>query len=98
MFKLRLEDLPVTDVDVRAVLGGLHARVFFENGYEASVIQHDCSYGLEVAVCHDGAVVYDTKFGGDVRRHLDTDTLRDALVCIASLSERSPFAKPGLPH
>ena len=44
--------------------------VEFENGYAASIISHDYSYGgrhglFEVAVLHDGEIVYDTPITND---------------------------------
>ena len=48
----------------------------FENGYGASIISHDYSYGgcqglFEVGVLHDGILVYDTPVTKDTIGWLD---------------------------
>lgn len=50
---------------------GIQARVDFENGYGASVVRHDNSYGgkdglYELAVLKDGDLCYDTPITSDV--------------------------------
>lgn len=49
---------------------------FYHNGYSASIVSHDGSYGgreglFEIAVLYDGEIVYDTPVTNDVIGYLD---------------------------
>lgn len=66
--------------------------VEFDNGYEASVICNEHSYGghsgrFEVAVLRDGDICYDTPITSDVIGHLDFQEVADLLVRIAALPD-----------
>lgn len=66
--------------------GGRRVRLEFPNGYGASIIHHDFSYGLELAVVGtDGHLDYDTPITDDVLGHLDNESLHQALIDIMNL-------------
>lgn len=64
--------------------------VTFANGYQASIVNNSFSYGTELAVMHDGSIVYDTPITDDVVGYLDGAHLREVLERIAALPERWP--------
>lgn len=47
-------------------LSGWQTKYHFENGYGASVINHNGSYGLELGVLYDGVLDYSTPITSDV--------------------------------
>ena len=62
-------------IEMNSVQGGLQMIYKFDNGYGASVIQHEGSYGShkgkwELAVLCHGALCYDTHITDDVLGHL----------------------------
>lgn len=66
--------------------------VEFDNGYAASVICNEHSYGghsgrFEVAVLRDGDICYDTPITSCVIGHLDFQEVADLLVRIAALPD-----------
>jgi hypothetical protein len=66
----------------------------FENGYGASIISRDYSYGsdrglFEVAVIHDEIIVYDTPVTKDVIGHLDFAGVAGILKDIEELPPRN---------
>jgi len=68
--------------------------VEFENGYSASIISHDFSYGgqqglFEVGVLHDGILVYDTPVTKDTIGWLDFAGVATVLKDIEELPPRS---------
>lgn len=66
--------------------GGEQVRLKFPNGYGASVIDTNYSYGLELAVIGlDGGLAYDTPVTDDVLGYLDDETLLQALTDIMNL-------------
>jgi len=71
--------------------GGMRLRYSFENGYGASVIQHDHSYGnkdgkWEIAVLdNQGDLCYDTPITEDVLGHLSFGDVEDTLGRISRL-------------
>jgi hypothetical protein len=65
----------------------------FENGYSASIISHDFSYGgdrglFEVGILYDGILVYDTPLTKDVIGHLDFAGVAATLKDIEELPPR----------
>lgn len=70
--------------------------VAFSNGYAASVVSNQYSYGgnkglFEVAVMYDGEIVYDTPVTNDVIGFLDFKGVADTLVQIENLPYRNPL-------
>ena len=66
----------------------------FENGYSASIISHDFSYGgqqglFEVGVLHDGILVYDTPVTKDTVGWLDFAGVAGILKDIEELPSRN---------
>jgi len=62
----------------------------FDNGYGASVVCHDGSYGgksgmWELAVLHDGDLCYDTPITNDVIGWLDENAVEELLAKIEAL-------------
>lgn len=74
---------PLADDDVQA-------KIYFPNGYGASVIKTGFSYGggeghYELAVLHDGKLVYDTPVTDDVIGWLSPDGVTAKLAEIEAL-------------
>ncbi len=71
--------------------GGMRLCYSFENGYGASVVQHDYSYGnengkWEIAVLdNQGEICYDTPITEDVLGHLTFGDVEDTLGRISRL-------------
>jgi len=66
----------------------------FDNGYEASVVCGPGTYGnaeglFEVAVKHNGSIVYDTPITSDVLGWLTFREVADTLDAIAALPARA---------
>jgi len=73
---------------------GVAARITFPNGYTASVVKGDhtywCNRGLyELAVMHNGELVYDTPVTNDVLGHLTEGDVTEHLNEIACLPPRN---------
>jgi len=69
---------------------GIQARIFFDNGYGASVIKSPHSYGgnqglYELAVIKDNAIRYDTPITDDVIGYLTEDDVTKYLGQIQNL-------------
>lgn len=70
---------------------GKKTRIEFENGWGASVVSHDYSYGgkdglYELAVLFDNEINYDNPIaGGDVRGYLTEEEVTDLLIQIQNL-------------
>jgi hypothetical protein len=69
---------------------GVHAMVTFDNGYGASVVKTDRSYGgkeglYELAVLFDGLISYDTPITNDVIGFLTEDEVTELLQKIEAL-------------
>lgn len=73
-----------------AVSGGHHFNLSFPNGYGASLVSHDLSYGgrqglWEIAVIKDGEIDRSTPITGDVLRYLTKEEALGALKRISLL-------------
>ena len=69
-------------------LNGWQKRFKFPNGFGASIINHDMSYGFELALLYDGNLVYHRKITDDVIGGLTPCRARNLLKKIAKLSEK----------
>jgi hypothetical protein len=70
---------------------GKQARIIFDNGYGASIVQSDTSYGgreglYEIAIILDGKIVYDTPLTSDVLGYLSEDEVSHYLQEISKLT------------
>ena len=68
--------------------------VEFNNGYQASIVSHQYSYGgenglFEIAILHDGEMVYDTWITKDVVGWLDFAGVAAILKDIEELPPRN---------
>jgi len=72
---------------------GKKCRVFFDNGYGASIVSHTYSYGganglYEIAVLDkNGELTYDTSVTNDVIGHLTEDDVTKVLEDIQNLKQ-----------
>lgn len=72
-------------------MSGKKARIYFENGYGASVVSHTFSYGgkqglYELAVLFNDELHYDNPVaGGDVRGYLTEEAVNELLIQIQQL-------------
>jgi len=70
---------------------GVKTRIYFENGFGASIVKHDYSYGgkeglYELAVLFDDEIHYDNPVAmGDVRGYLNEDEVSELLIQIQKL-------------
>lgn len=79
-------DLPAPVKVDDEFLGGLHVEWAFPNGYGASVINHQFSYGVELGVLQGGQLTYDTPITDDVVGHIKSmDALLGLLRAIRDL-------------
>jgi hypothetical protein len=74
---------------------GYRQRFKFDNGYAASVVSFWGSYGgneglFELAVFHDGQLVYDTPITKDVEGRLTFREVADLLDKVKALPPREP--------
>ena len=64
-------------------------RIFFDNGYGVSVINHEHSYGLEMAVLigtvDKWEICYDTPITDDVIGYLNDETLEETIELVKAL-------------
>lgn len=72
-------------------MSGKKSRIYFDNGYGASVVSHTFSYGgksglYELAVLKDDELHYDNPIAnGDVRGFLTEDAVTELLLQIQKL-------------
>jgi len=69
---------------------GVQARITFDNGYEASVVKSQYTYGgdkglYELAVFKDGEICYDTPITDDVIGYLRPEDVTDVMAKIQQL-------------
>lgn len=75
---------------------GYQKFVEFSNGYTASVVSNDISYGgdrglFEIAILVKGEIVYDTPVTNDVIGFLDFEGVVQTLEKIKQLPQRKPL-------
>ena len=75
---------------------GYQKFVEFSNGYAASIVSNDMSYGsdrglFEIAILHNQDIVYDTGLTEDVIGFLDFQEVADTLKKIEQLPQRKPL-------
>ena len=74
----------------RPELGGLQKLFDFPNGYGASVVIHDFSYGLELALLDKNHnIIQHPEITDDVCGYLNVDTCNDILEKIARLPNKN---------
>jgi len=79
------------DINFIPYYGGVAAKIMFDNGYGASVIRHEHSYGgknglYELAVLdNEGKLTYDTPVTNDVLGYLSPKEVTDYLIQIQDL-------------
>lgn len=90
-----LASIPGVEVThIGALYGGGQIKLRFPNGYGASIIRHDGSYGgregfFELAVLSpDGELDYTTPITSDVEGWLTPEAVRDLCVRIAALPSK----------
>jgi hypothetical protein len=69
---------------------GIVSRTQFDNGYEASVVKSEYTYGgkdglYELAVFKDGEICYDTPITNDVIGYLRPEDVTDVMAKIQQL-------------
>lgn len=72
---------------------GKRSRIYFDNGYGASVVSHTFSYGgsqglYEIAVLKEDDITYDTPITSDVVGHLTEDEVTEVLKQIQQLPSK----------
>lgn len=91
--KLDLEFKTFDDIEFVSYeeVGGVGGRIIFDNGYGASVVSHQYSYGgkkglYELAVLdNDGQLTYDTPITNDVMGYLTPEKVTEILIQIQDL-------------
>lgn len=81
------------DLEFKALddfMDGVQSRIEFENGYGASVVRHQYSYGgkdglYELAITKDNELCYSTPITSDVEGYLTEDAVTDLLKQIQEL-------------
>ena len=70
--------------------GGVSCRLDFQNGYGASIVQSEYSYGgseglYEIAVLKEGSICYDTPITSDVLGYLNENDVIEIINSIEAL-------------
>ena len=85
------KDLEFIDHPMGAEVGGIMSRIYFDNGYGASIIQSQFSYGgkiglYELAVLdEDGDVCYTTPITDNVIGYLREEDVSEVMIRIQNL-------------
>lgn len=88
---MKFQDIPFETIHGDSLrTGGKAARVSFPNGYGASIVCHDHSYGgdqglFELAVLRGNEIVYDTPVTSDVLGWLNPGDVEGVLAQIEAL-------------
>ena len=88
---------PLTPIITKNINGGFQKIYRFENGYGASVVNHNFSYGLELAVIifYENSdrfkLCYDTEITSDVIGYLTENKLNKLLKDIENLPKIKPL-------
>lgn len=70
----------------KSLYNGYQLLFSFSNSFGASVIKHDWSKGLEIAVLDsEGSITYDTPITSDTLGHLSNDEANEILERISKL-------------
>lgn len=82
------KDLEFEQLD--SFYNGVQCIVNFDNGFGASIVKHDYSYGgkdglYELAVLNDNGLVYDTPITDDVLGYLTPKDVTEVLIKIQQL-------------
>ncbi len=82
-------DLEFKELD--SFYNGVQCRIQFDNGYGASVVKHEYSYGgrdglYELAVLKEDNLCYDTPVTSDVEGYLSEDDVTELLKQIQELN------------
>ena len=90
--KYSFKDLKFIKIDVKSIA----ARIYFSNGYGASVISGPLSYGgdkglYELAVIYNDRIVYDTPITNDTVGFLTEDDVSAYFHKIAALPSRTHY-------
>lgn len=67
-------------VEQKFYFGGYQTKYRFPNGYGASVINNNASYGLELGVLYDGELDYSTPITSDVVPYIKDEEELDKLL------------------
>jgi hypothetical protein len=83
----------ITDVLVDEVMNGVQVLFKFPNGYGASMVRSDYTYGgseglWEIAIMFEGDIVYDTPIASDVIGYLDNTAADRVLKNVEALPPR----------
>lgn len=77
------------ELTAHPLIGGISLEFIFSNGYGASVISNNRSYGgpdeFELAVMKDGKVCYDTPITDDILGYLEPEEVAEYLEQIKEL-------------
>jgi len=79
--------LEKAEVEKHEVYDGHQVIVKFPNGYGASIVKHQFSYGVELAVLKGDSLCYDTPITCDVIGNLTPEELEKTLEKISELPE-----------
>ncbi len=85
VLSLNLNEFNEYFLEVKEHIGGWRLKYQFPNGYGASIVYNNISYGLECAVLKDGYLCYDTPITNDVLGYLTVAELVKALHNIKEL-------------